>query len=66
MRKDEPKGKVDCVHHRGNTCNAMKQLYCAKEDEICKSYDTQQTWDKKQELSRRLNEKHANGLSSKT
>ena len=48
MRKDEPKGRVDCVHHRGRECNILKALYCAKEDKPCKFFDTLKSWDKKQ------------------
>lgn len=48
MRKDEPKGKVDCVHHRGRECNILKALYCAKEDKLCKFFDTSKSWDDKQ------------------
>lgn len=55
MRKAEPKGKVDCVHHMGRDCNILKALYCGKEDKPCKFFDTSKSWDEKQK-------KYGNGI----
>ena len=47
MRKDEPKGEIDCIHYRTRDCNILKALYCAKEEKPCKFFDTEHTWGEK-------------------